>query len=258
MSDILRRISLVLVTFLWSAASLPAAAEQITVFAAASLKEAIDEISSDFTRATGIDVAASYAGSSALARQIGFGAPADVFISASTDWMKHLEENNWIQPATRFDLVGNRLVLIGPSSDAAAFDIAGNTDLIAMLAGGRLAMALTDAVPAGIYGKAALQALDLWDDVAPMIAQTDNVRAALSLVSLGAAPLGIVYATDAQADDKVSVRAIFPSHTHPPIIYPVALTKRATSPQAEAFLDYLNGDAADKVFRELGFLLEAD
>ena len=258
MSDLVRRIFCILASVLWCAACLPAAAGQITVFAAASLKEAIDEISADFTAATGIDVSASYGGSSALARQIAFGAPADVFLSASIDWMDRLEQDNRIEPATRFDLVGNRLVLIAPPTDAAAFAITPDTDLTGMLAGGRLAMALTDAVPAGIYGKAALQALRLWEGVAPMVAQTDNVRAALALVSLGAAPLGIVYATDALADDNVSVRATFPPHTHPPIIYPAALIKGAKSPQAEAFLDYLNSPAAVKVFADLGFLVGAD
>ncbi|AVL51900.1 molybdate ABC transporter substrate-binding protein [Roseobacter denitrificans] len=258
MSDVLRRILFILASVLCATACLPAAAGQITVFAAASLKEAIDEISADFTRATGVEVAASYAGSSALARQIEFGAPADVFLSASTEWMDHLEHNNRIEPTTRFDLVGNRLVLIGPAAQTAAFEISANTNLLHMLAGGRLAMALTDAVPAGIYGKTALQRLGLWEGVAPMVAQTDNVRAALSLVSLGAAPLGIVYATDAQADQNVSLRATFPPHTHPPIIYPVALVKGAKSPQAQAFLDYLTGDAADKVFADLGFLVGAE
>lgn len=258
MKDMAQRSFLLLVSLMWSLGSLPAAADQITVFAAASLKEAIDQIADDFTASTGIDVVASYAGSSALARQIEFGAPADVFISASTAWMDRLEESDHIEAETRVDLVGNRLVVIGPSSETAAFEMGPDVDLAQMLEGGRLAMALTDAVPAGIYGKAALETLGLWEGVASHVAQTDNVRAALSLVSLGAAPLGIVYATDAAADAKVSIRAVFPKDAHPPIIYPAALTSGAKTPQAQAFLDYLSSTAADNVFRQLGFLVEAD
>ena len=258
MNDFVRHSFLLLLSLVCSAGSLPAAADQITVFAAASLKEAIDQIADDFTAATGVDVVASYAGSSALARQIEFGAPADVFVSASIAWMDQLEDANRIQAGTRIDLVGNRLVLIGASSEAAAFEMTAETDLTAMLAGGRVAMALTDAVPAGIYGKAALETLGLWEGVAPYVAQADNVRAALSLVSLGAAPLGIVYATDAAADAKVSVWAVFPKDTHPPIRYPAALTSTAKTPQAQAFLDYLGSSAADTVFGQLGFLVKAD
>ena len=161
------------------------AAEQITVFAASSLKETLEEIAADFTSETGHDVVLSFAGSSALARQIEFGAPADIFISASTDWMDHLEKEELIAPATRFDLVGNRLVLVGPVDGSAEVVLNADTNMAALLHGGKLAMALTDAVPAGIYGKAALEHLGLWQDVAAFVAQTDNVRAALALVAPG-------------------------------------------------------------------------
>lgn len=232
-------------------------AEQLTVFAAASLKEALDEVAEAFGESTGHRVTTSYAGSSALARQIELGAPADVFISASTDWMDRLEDAAAIRPETRFDLLGNRLVLIG-AAGSDAVTLTPDLDLAELLQGGRLAMALTNAVPAGIYGKAALQSLGLWNAVEPLVAQTDNVRAAMALVALRAAPLGIVYATDARAEPRVTVKAVFPTETHAPITYPVALTTQARTPQATAFLDYLRRDAAHDIFRRYGFIVGAE
>lgn len=234
-----------------------AGAGQLTVFAAASLKEAVDDIAQQFTESTGYRIVTSYAGSSTLARQIEYGAPADVFISANADWMDRLDAAGAIDPATRFDVVGNRLVLIAPA-DAAPVALTSSLDLPGLLRGGKLAMALTDAVPAGIYGKAALENLGLWSQIATEVVETDNVRMALALVALRAAPLGIVYATDAAAEPKVSVLGVFPAETHPQIVYPVAKTRQATEPHATAFLDYLRSDTADEVFESHGFLVDAE
>lgn len=234
------------------------AAEQITVFAASSLKETLEEIVAGFIADTGHDVVLSFAGSSALARQIEFGAPADVFISASADWMDHLEKKELISPATRFDLVGNRIVLVGPADASEPVILTADTDLASLLQGGRLAMALTDAVPAGIYGKTALENLGLWEDVEAFVAQTDNVRAALALVALGAAPLGVVYETDARADATVTVRAVFPDTAQPDIRYPVAQVAASDTPTVAELLDYLRSPAADSVFARNGFALLQD
>jgi molybdate transport system substrate-binding protein len=233
-----------------------ARADTLTVFAAASLKEVIDDIGADFEERTGHTVITSYAGSSALARQIEYGAPADVFISASTEWMDYLEAQGALAESTRVDLVGNRLVLIGPADDSPPVRLDGALDLPALLKGGRLAVALTNAVPAGIYAKLALESLGLWPEVQPFLAETDNVRAAMALVAVGAAPLGIVYATDARAEKRVSIRGYFPQDTHPEIVYPAALTARSTAPAAPLFLDYLKTPAADEAFESYGFILK--
>lgn len=230
-------------------------AEEITVFAAASMTNAMAEIEERFEAETGHDLSVSLAGSSALARQIQQGAPADVFISANPGWMDALEEDGLLEPGTRFDLLNNAIVLIAHGTDADKVEIGPEMDLPALLAGGKLAMALVDAVPAGIYGKAALEHLGLWETVAPQVVQADNVRAALALVSLGEAPYGIVYATDAVADDKVTVVATFPKDSHPPIVYPAAdITGRDTGTEAE-FLDYLRGPVARAAFERQGFVV---
>lgn len=230
-----------------------AAADTVTVFAAASLGGALDRIAADWGAETGHEVVLSFAGSSALARQIQAGAPADVFVSASRDWMDAVEASGDLAPGTRRDLLGNRLVLIAHGQVAARADIGPGLDLAGMLAGGRLAMALVDAVPAGVYGKAALESLGLWDDVAAQVAQADNVRAALAFTARGETPLGIVYATDAAAENGVRVVGIFPEESHPPIVYPAAVTAQARGPAAAAFLDHLGGAAARAVWVEAGF-----
>ncbi|MBB94333.1 MAG: molybdate ABC transporter substrate-binding protein [Rhodobacteraceae bacterium] len=229
----------------------PLAAQPVTVFAAASLKTALDDIATAYTAETGAAVTLSFAGSSALARQIQLGAPADIFISANEAWMDVLEDEGLLAPGSRLDLVGNRLVLIGhgdrpamPLDQALAWDA-------------RIAMALVDAVPAGIYGKVALQSLGLWDAAAPRVVQADNVRAALAFVALGEAPLGIVYATDAGVEPGVSVLDVFPETSHPPIRYPAALLSDAGAGAAD-FLAYLQGDAAGAVFDRLGFSRPGD
>jgi len=230
-------------------------AAQITVFAAASLKTALDEVAQGYAAATGDRAVMSFAGSSQLARQIEQGAPADVFISANEDWMDRLAERGAIDPASRSDLLGNGLVLVAPADRAAPVDLAAPSQVLDRLGEGRLAMALVDAVPAGIYGKAALTHLGLWPALAPHVAQADNVRAALALVSAGEAPLGVVYRTDAAADPGVAVVATFPPDSHPPIRYPAAAVTAGDVPSARRFLTYLRGPGARAAFARQGFAI---
>ncbi|WP_347139866.1 molybdate ABC transporter substrate-binding protein [Paracoccus sp. SSK6] len=234
-----------------SLAALPAWAEDVSVFAAASLKNALDEIAAQFTAETGNTVTISYAGSNALAKQIIEGAPADLFISANTEWMDEVETAGLVQASS--DILGNRLVLIAHGADAAPVRIGVEMDLAGLLDGGKLAMALVDSVPAGQYGKAALEALGLWDDVQADVAQSDNVRAALALVATGEAPYGIVYATDAAAGDNVTVVGEFPADSHPPVTYPAALLTGAADDADRAFYDALSGEAANAIFEKHGF-----
>lgn len=237
------------------AAWLPAvaAAEQVVVFAASSTADAMAEIEAAFEDATGHDLVVSLAGSSALARQIRQGAPADVFISASTDWMDAVESDGLIEPGSRFDLLGNALVLIAFDPEAGPVGIGPGFDLAGLLGDGRLAMALVDAVPAGVYGKAALQALGAWEGVADRVAQANTARGALALVARGEAPYGIVYATDALAEDRVTVVGTFPTDTHPPIVYPAADLANRGGPAEADFLDFLRGPQAQAVFVRHGF-----
>jgi molybdate transport system substrate-binding protein len=222
------------------------------VFAAASLKTALDAIAADWQAGIGGRVTISYAASSTLAKQIENGAPAGLFISADQDWMDYLQNRKLIDPKTRIDLLGNSLVLIAPADSAATVTLTPGFPLAAMLGDGHLAMADPDAVPAGRYGKAALSALGAWPQVAGHIAAAENVRAALLLVARGEAPLGIVYRTDAAAESAVKIVAIFPPDSHPRIVYPMALTL-APSPEAPAFAAYLRGPAARRVFEAQGF-----
>lgn len=224
----------------------------VTVFAAASLKTALDQIAQDWSAQTGTRVTLSYGGTPALARQIAEGAPADLFLSASKDWMDDLQGKGLIRPETRRDLLGNRLVLVA-HGDAPPVTVDGSLDLPGLLDGGKLAMALVDAVPAGQYGRQALTTLGLWAAVEPSVVQSENVRTALHLVALGEAPLGIVYASDAVAEPGVTVIGIFPEDSHQPIVFPAALTVEA-APDAMAFLDHLSGPAAQEVFQANGFL----
>lgn len=232
---------------------LPAAAEEVVVFAAASLKTALDGVAADFQAQTGHRVTISYAGSNALAKQILEGAPADLFISAAENWMDEVEKAGLVVPGSRSDLLGNSLVLVAHGKDAAPVAIEPGFDLKGLLGDGRLAMGMVASVPAGQYGKAALESLGVWAAVEPQVAQTDNVRAALALVSSGEAPYGIVYASDAVADDHVTVTGTFPADSHPAIVYPVALLTGAADVADRAFLDALKADAADAVFSAQGF-----
>lgn len=231
----------------------PSRAEEVVVFAAASLKTALDEIAPGFAEETGHRMVVSHAGSSQLARQILLGAPADVFLSANSAWMDELEAAGRLVPGTRADLLGNALVLVAAGEDAAPVDLLDPTALPDRLGTGRLALALVDAVPAGIYGRAALSSLGLWDAVAPRVAQTDNVRAALALVATGAAPFGVVYLSDAVAEPRVQIVARFPEDSHPPIVYPVALVAGHDGPGARALLDHLTTPAARAIFEAQGF-----
>jgi molybdate transport system substrate-binding protein len=231
----------------------PAAAKDLLVFAAASLKNALDDIDASYRKDTGKGVTVSFAASSALAKQIEAGAPADVFISADLDWMDYLAKKNLIKPDSRSDLLGNSIVLVAPADSKITTKIAPGFPLASLLGDGHLAMANTQSVPAGKYGKAALEKLGVWESVKDRIAQSENVRAALLLVSKGEAPLGIVYKTDVAADPKVKIVDRFPDDSHPPIIYPVAAIAASANPDAAAYLAYLKSPAAGALFEKQGF-----
>lgn len=246
-------IASVIVAAFTAFSPLKASADDIMVFAAASMKNAMDEIVAEWAQETGHTAGVSLAGSSSLARQIQQGAPVDIFISANPDWMDTLQGDGFITEDSRFDLLGNSIVLIAHGQDGPEVDISSGFDLAGMLGDRRLAMALIDSVPAGIYGKAALTNLGIWDEIEPKVAQADNVRAALSFVSTGEAPMGIVYATDAVADDNVTVVATFPEDSHPPIIYPAASIAASENPLNDAFLDFLRSDKSRAAFERQGF-----
>ncbi|SHJ72973.1 molybdate transport system substrate-binding protein [Shimia gijangensis] len=230
-------------------------ADTLTVFAASSLKTALDEVAVAFAETSNHSVTISYAGSSALARQIQLGAPADVFISANVGWMDTLEADGLIEVSTRYDLVGNRLVMIAPVDSAAPLDVTQAGALTERLQGKPIAMALIQAVPAGIYGKEALQHLGHWQGLNGNIAQMDNVRAALALVSAGETPLGIVYASDALADKNVAVVADIPTSSHAPIVYPAAGTSGGNISLSNVFLKFLKTPAPQAIFAAQGFLM---
>ena len=234
----------------------PAFAQQdrpVTVFAAASMKNALEEIVALWKSETGSDAVLSFAGSSLLARQILQDAPADLFISANVQWMDEVEKGGGLAEGTRRDLVSNRLVLISSGKYKLKIGLQSNIDLAALLDGGKFAMALVDAVPAGQYGKAALEHLGLWEKVSPHVVQADNVRAALHYVAAGEAPYGIVYASDAVAEPRVFVAATFPANSHPPIRYPVALLKHGDRAQTRSLLGFLSSEEAGKIFLKHGF-----
>lgn len=233
--------------------SAPAQAEDVMVFAAASMKGALDEIAAAYQADSGNSVTISYAGSNALAKQIIQGAPADIFISAAVNWMDEVEKSGEV--VSRQDLLGNSLVLVAKADAAQPVDIAKDFDLSALLGGEKLSMALVDSVPAGQYGKAALQSLGIWSKLEGSVAQSDNVRAALTLVSRGEAPYGIVYATDAAADPAVAIVGRFPADSHPAIIYPAALLKNGQDAADRAFYEMLSSDAAKAIFRKEGFVV---
>jgi molybdate transport system substrate-binding protein len=222
----------------------------LTIFAAASLKEALDEVAAAF--AGGARPVLSYAGSNQLARQIEQGAPADLFLSADEEWMDYLARNGLIRAASRRDLLGNALVLVGPAGTPPA-EISRDTNLAGLLKGGRLAVPDMAAVPAGRYAKAALESLGLFEQVKARIAGTENVRVALALVARGEAPFGIVYKTDAAAQPQVAVVGTFPAGSHPPIVYPAAITASSSHPDAAAFLEFLRSETAARIFQARGF-----
>jgi molybdate transport system substrate-binding protein len=230
------------------------AADQVMVFAAASLTNALTDIGKIFDEKKIGTVVSSFASSSTLAKQIENGAPANVFLSADEEWMNYLAEKRFIVPESRFNLLGNQLVLIAPAgSDLKKVDIAPGFPLAKMLGSGLLATGDPDHVPAGKYAKSALQKLGVWADVDGKLARADNVRAALALVERGECPLGIVYSTDAALSQKVKVVGTFPEDSHPPITYPAALIAGKDSPAARAFLDFLKTPEAKTVFEKYGF-----
>lgn len=234
-------------------ATLAKADDKIIVFAAASLKGPLDDAAAAFKAAKGGDVAISYAGSSALAKQIEEDAPADLFISADLDWMDHVEKANMVKEGTRSNWLGNTLVLIGPADSNATLKIVDGFDLAGAIGDGKLAMADVKAVPAGKYGKSSLEKLGVWPSIEPKVAQTENVRAALALVASGEAPFGIVYQTDANAEPKVQVIDTFPEDSHKPIIYPIAQLTNSKAPLAADFLTYLKSPDATALFEKAGF-----
>jgi molybdate transport system substrate-binding protein len=244
---------LALATLIAATLAAPLRAEEGVIFAAASLKTARDEVAAGFEASTGHSVTISYAGSGQLAKQIIEGAPADIFISAAETWMDSVDQAGLVVPGQRRDLWGNDLVLIAHGTGASPVEIGPELDLAALLGGGMLSMAMVDAVPAGQYGKQSLEALGLWDGVAPFVAQSENVRAALALVVTGEAPYGIVYASDAVAGDDVTVVGKFPKTSHAPITYPAALLTEAADAADRAFFDALSADAADATFAAQGF-----
>ena len=251
------RLSLALITLALTATLVVVApfarAAGILVFAAASLRESMDEQARAFEARTGHRVAVSYGASNALARQIEAGAPADVFISADVDWMDYLDTRRQVVPGTRVDLLRNTLVLVAPSKSTLTLDIASGFPLARALGDGRLAMANPDSVPAGKYGKLALQSLAVWPSVERKVVRTENVRAALLLVARSEVPLGIVYATDALADTRVKVIGTFPVGSHPAIVYPAAVTASSTLPAARALLDFLKSPDARRIWTRHGF-----
>ena len=240
---------------LLSVAVPPAArADDVVVFAAASLKDALDAINGDWQKASGKRATISYAASSALAKQIEAAAPADVFISADLDWMDYVAKKDLIVPASRHNLLGNVLVLIAPAdSKAGDVDIKPDFPLTKLLGSGKLAMADPNAVPAGKYGKAALTKLGVWDAVSGSVAAAENVRACLLLVARGEAPYGIVYKTDAAIEPKVKIVGTFPADAVPPIIYPIAQIASSKNQDAAAFIAYLSSPDATREFEHYGF-----
>ena len=242
-----------LISIFLAVASPVAAAADVVVFAAASLKGAMDEQGRQFGSGTGNKVIVSYGASNALARQIESGAPADIFISADRDWMDYLDHEHLLAPDSRFDLLRNTLVLIAPSSSSSKLTIGPGFGLAAALGAGKLAMANPDSVPAGKYGRSALVKLGVWSTVEKQVARAENVRAALALVSRGEAPFGIVYATDALSDPNVKIVDTFPPGSYPAIVYPAALVATAKSPAGKALLDYLRSAAARAVWQKHGF-----
>jgi len=232
------------------------AGERITtVFAAASMSDVLEEIGHAFTQETRVPVRFSFAASSALARQIESGAPADVFVSADEQWMDYLAQRNLLRTGSRTDVVSNALVLVAPADSKLQLQIAPGFALAQALgARGRIATGDPDSVPAGKYAKAALMSLGVWDSVARRIVPAENVRSAMNFVALGETPLGIVYATDAKGNAKIRVVDTFPANSHQPITYPAAVTARGDA-AATDFVNYLRGTTARTIFIKYGFAI---
>jgi molybdate transport system substrate-binding protein len=232
-----------------------AKAAELLVFAAASMKNALDEADAAYKSAGGSAVTASYASSSVLAKQIEQAAPADIFISADSDWMDYVATRSLIKADSRANLVANRLVLIAPKMSDAKIEIAPNFPLAAALGEGKLSMGDPGSVPAGLYAKSALTKLGVWDQVRGHVIGAENVRAALAFVSRGEAPFGIVYETDAKIDPGVRIVGVFPENSHDPIVYPVAITAQSHNDEAGKYLAFLKSSAAREIFQKYGFIM---
>ncbi len=233
-----------------------AQAQDLTVFAAASLKESLDAVAGQYLRTSGFRVQPSYFASSALAKQIENGAPADVFISADIEWMDYLDKRRLLRAGSRTNLLHNRLALIVPADSKLQIDIKPGMPLLDALRDGKLSMADPDSVPAGKYGRVALEKLGVWKSVERSVVRGDNVRTALNFVARGEAPLGIVYQTDAYAEKRVRIAGLFPSDTHPAIIYPVAVVAASRHAGAQSFANYLKSAEARAIFEKYGFTVE--
>lgn len=251
--DKYKSLFLLIIFFAFTVTS-PALRADVTVFAASSLKNALDEVQKNWSAQKRGKVIMAYAASSALARQIEKGAPADIFVSADLDWMDYLSQRKRVNEASRSNLLRNELVMIAPQSSRLTLALGKDLKLAELLGNDRLSMADPDTVPAGKYGRAALESLGLWPQVSNRIIRADNVRTALNFVARGEAPLGIVYRSDALAEDKVRVVAVFPGGIHPPIVYPAALLVGARGAEAAAFFNYMKSPAALAVFAKHGFL----
>ncbi len=255
----LRGFALTFAALAWlggRSAPAPAAADEIkppVVFAAASMKTALDAAAEAWKASSGKTVKISYASSAALAKQIAQGAPADIFISADLKWLDYLEKENLIRKETQQNRFGNKLVLIAPADSTIKLDIARGFDLAGAAGDGKIAVCLIESCPAGIYAREALESLGVFAAAEPKLAQAENVRSALSLVAHGEAALGIVYATDARAEPAVKVLDTFPESSHSPIVYPIAMTASSVNPDAVLFLSFLSSQAATKIFRGQGF-----
>jgi molybdate transport system substrate-binding protein len=225
------------------------------IFAAASLKSALDAIAAAWSAQKGKTPAISYASSGTLAKQIEQGAPADIFISADLEWMDYLDKAKLLKAGTRRNLLGNKLVLIEPADQQTTLKIQMKFDLAGAIGDGKIAVCTVTSCPGGIYAKEALQNLGVWDAVEPKLAQAENIRAALALVARGEAKFGIVYETDAKAESKVRIVGVFPETTHAPIVYPVAVMASSKNPDAEFFEAFMTSQAAAKIFDGQGFTM---
>lgn len=226
-------------------------AAPVTVFGAASLKNALDEVGAEYAK-TGGEARFSYAASSVIARQIEQGAPADIFVSADSDWMDYLAQRRLIVASSRRDLLTNRLALIAPADSRVNLKVTRGMPLAKALGSGRLALAGPD-VPAGKYGRASLSALGLWNSVSGKLAPAENVRSALQFVARGESPLGVVYDTDAMVEPRVRIVGLFPADTHPRIVYPAAIVASSKNPDAAKFLAFMRGPRAGAIFKKYGF-----
>ena len=248
-----RKVLAIFFTVLMTTSSL--AADKINVFAAASLKNALDAVNASWKAETAKEAILTYAASNALAKQIEAGAPADVFLSADLTWMKYLTDKSLITQGSDVKLLGNEIVIVAKKDSKIELKIENGFKLADAVGDGKLAMANVESVPAGKYGKAALEKLGAWASVEGKVAQSENVRAALKLVDLGEAPLGVVYATDAKADAAVRVVATFPADSHAPIIYPAGIVAASKNADAAEFLKYLQSDKAKAIFEAQGFVV---